>query len=313
MNLIKLARNASLFCLSFLSILSAFAGGGGNDGGNGGELPSPNGCESNCGFELGPQPTPELLATTNGPELVSSFSVASSVDGFGGGTVYYPRNISQEMAAVAVVPGYLSPQSQIAWWGPFLASHGFVVITMDTNSRFDQPESRSRQLDNALNFLITESGRTSSQIAGLVDVTRLATVGYSMGGGGSLRAASRNKLSAAIGLVPWSEGPNNFDQIEVPTLIVACESDGIAPVNIHASPFYLAIPNSTDKAYLELSGGNHGCANIRTVENASVMTTYGLSWMKRFLDKDKRYDQFLCGPDHLANSRISEYRDTCDF
>ena len=299
------------FALTFS--LSAFSGGGGGGGGgNGGELPPPDTCNFNCGYEIGPNPTLSFLQASLGPQPYSTSNVSSSVDGFGGGTIYYPTNISQEMAAISIAPGFTNTQSAVAWWGPVLASHGFVVITINTNSRFDQPESRSRQLDSALNYLISQSDSNSSPISGLVDENRLATMGFSMGGGGSLRSASRNRLSAAVPLAPWSTGSNNFDQIGVPTLIMACENDGTASVNSHASPFYNAIPGSTDKAFMEINDGPHNCANGNNANNPTL-STYGVSWMKRFLDKDRRYDQFLCGPNHEANSRISEYRDTCNY
>lgn len=303
----------SLFLLLFLS-LSAKAGGGGGGGGGDDDdgLPPPNSCNSNCGFELGPNPTLSFIQQNRGPLPISSTSVSRSVDGFGGGTIYYPTNVSQEMAAISVAPGFTNTQSAIAWWGPLLASHGFVVITIDTNGRFDQPASRGRQLDTALSYLISESDRQSSPISGLVDQSRLATMGFSMGGGGSLRSASRNRLSAAIPLAPYNTGSNDFDEIRVPTMIMACEDDPTARVSQHASPFYNTIPGSTDKAFMEIANGPHNCAN-GGANNNSLLSTYGVAWMKRFLDKDRRYNQFLCGPNHEANSRISEFRDTCTF
>lgn len=304
----------STLCLFTLSLsLTAYGGGGGSGGGtNSGDLPFPDSCTNNCGYEIGPNPSLSFVSAAQGPQPVSSTSVSSSVDGFGGGTIYYPSNLSQEMAAISIAPGFTNTQSAIAWWGPLLASHGFVVITIDTNSRFDQPESRSRQLDSALSYLINEGNRSNSSIAGLIDENRLATMGFSMGGGGSLRSASRNRLSAAVPLAPWSTGSNNFNQIGVPTMIMACQNDSTANVSSHASPFYNAIPSSTDKAFMEIAGGQHNCANGGNSNNA-LLATYGVSWMKRFLDKDRRYNQFLCGPNHESNSRISEFRDTCDF
>ena len=290
---------------------SAFSGGGGG-GGNSGELPAPDPCTSNCGYELGPNPSLSFVQANRGPFPYSTSGVSSSVDGFGGGTIYYPTNISQEMATISIAPGFTNTQEAVAWWGPVLASHGFVVITINTNGRFDQPESRGRQLDAALNHLISEGKRSSSPIFGLVDENRLGTMGFSMGGGGSLHSASRNRISAAVPLAPWNSGGNSFNQIGVPTMIMACESDGTAPVNSHASPFYNTIPSSTDKAFMELNNGPHNCANGNNSYTATL-STYGVSWMKRFLDKDGRYNQFLCGPNHVANSQISEYRDTCAY
>lgn len=303
-------------CLSAFVIafsLSAHSGGGGGGGGSN-ELPLPDSCTSNCGYEVGPNPTLSALQASQGPLSVASTIVSSSVNGFGGGTIYYPSNASQELAAIAVAPGFTNYQSAIQWWGPLLASHGYVVITIDTNGRFDNPSSRSLQLDAALSHLISQGKNSSSPISGLVDENRLATMGFSMGGGGSLISASRNRLSAAVPLAPWNSGGNDFNQIGVPTLIMACENDSTANVSSHASPFYNTIPNSTDKAYMEITNGPHNCANGNNGNgNDALLSTYGVSWMKRFLDKDHRYAQFLCGPNHMANASINEYRDNCNY
>jgi triacylglycerol lipase len=187
------------------------------------------------------------------------------------------------------------------------------VITIDTNSRFDQPESRSRQLDSALNYLINQSNTANNALTGLVDENRLATMGYSMGGGGALQSASRNRLSATVPLSPWNTGGNSFDNIEVPTMIMGCQNDSTAPVSSHARAFYNRIPSSTDKAYLEISGGSHNCSTGQATGVQPLLSTYGISWLKRFLDKDVRYDPFLCGPNHTANNAISDYKETCNY
>lgn len=310
----NLFKKACLTASAIAFSLSAHSGGGGSDGGGSDGLPLPDTCTSNCGYEVGPNPTLSALQASQGPLSVSSTIVPSSVSGFGGGTIYFPSNAQQELAAIAVAPGFTNYQSAIQWWGPLLASHGYVVITIDTNGRFDNPNSRSLQLDAALSHLIDEGNRASSPISGIVDENRLATMGFSMGGGGSLISASRNRLSAAVPLAPWNSGGNDFDQIGVPTMIMACENDSTASVNSHASPFYNTIPNSTDKAYMEITNGPHNCANGDNGNgNDALLSTYGVSWMKRFLDKDQRYAQFLCGPNHIANPSINEYRDNCNY
>lgn len=279
---------------------------------NPGPTPAPTPCSGECDFTRGPNPTLSSVESSTGPYSVSTQSVSGSVSGFGGGTIHYPRNTEGTMGAIAVAPGYLSPELSIKWWGPRLASHGFVVITIATNSVFDQPNSRETQISRALDYVINQSNTSNSPIFGMVDSTRLGAVGWSMGGGGALRLASGERLSAAIPLAPWHQGRNSFDQLETPTLIIACENDFIAPVNRHASPFYNAIPSTTDKAFLEINNGSHTCANGGG-NNDGLLGKYGVSWMKRFIDNDLRYDQFLCGPDHAANSAVSEYRETCNY
>lgn len=291
----------------------AGGGGGGDEPSNDGQLPAPDTCTSNCGYANGANPTLSSLQASQGQYSVGTVNVSSSVNGFGGGTIYYPTNLSGELAAIAIAPGFTNTQSAVQWWGPVLASRGFVVVTINTNGRFDFPSSRSRQLDSALNYLIYLGEQSSGAISGKVDKNRLATMGFSMGGGGALESASRNRLSATVPLAPWYSGSNPFNQINVPSMIMACENDGTAGVNTHASPFYNRIPGSTDKVYLELNNGSHNCATGQDSNYRTTISTYGVSWLKRFLDKDSRYNQFLCGPNHVANARISEFRDTCNF
>jgi len=308
-SLMKVIFSALLLTCS----LGVYAGGGGGGGSdepsNDGQLPAPDTCEVNCGYTIGSNPTLSALQAARGASPVATINVSSSVNGFGGGTIYYPTNVSQEMGAISIAPGFTNTQSAVEWWGPVLASRGFVVITINTNGRFDFPDSRSRQLDSALNYLIFLSDGSSSAISGLVDKNRLATMGYSMGGGGALTSAARNRLSATVPLSPWYNGTNTFNRIGVPSMILACENDGTASVNVHASPFYNRIPSSTQKAYVELNNGSHNCSTGQNGTYRSTISTYGISWLKRFLDKDSRYNQFLCGPNHVSNTIISEYRD----
>jgi len=273
--------------------------------------PGPGPCED-CDFTRGPAPTSASLETSAGPYSVASQSVSRSVSGFGGGTIYYPTNTTGTMGAIAVVPGFLLQEPFIDFWGPRLASHGFVVITISANSGNDSPTSRAAQLGRALDYVINQSNSGDSPISGMVDGSRVGAIGWSLGGGGTLRLASGERLSAAIPIAPSDSSNNDFDQIKTPTLIIACENDTIAPVNINSSPFYNSIPSTTDKAFLEVNNGSHFCANDGG-SNSDIVGKYGVSWMKRFIDNDTRYDQFLCGPDHAAPRAISEYRENCSY
>jgi cutinase len=202
--------------------------------------------------------------------------------------------------AIAVAPGFTATQSSIAWLGPRIASQGFVVFTIDTNSRFDNPSARATQLQKALNYLVnTSSVRTR------IDVSRLGVMGHSMGGGGTLEAARNNtNLQAAVPLMPWDQ-TKSFPGIRTPTLIIGSQNDGTAPVANHAIPFFNSIPAASEKAYLELAGAGHTAANSPN----TTLAKYAISWLKRYIDNDTRYEQFLCPAP--SGSTISQYRDTC--
>ncbi|MFI7492348.1 alpha/beta hydrolase family protein [Micromonospora echinaurantiaca] len=253
-------------------------------------------------YERGPAPTVALLEASRGPFATASQSVSSlSVSGFGGGVIYYPTSTSEgTFGAIAISPGYTAAWSSISWLGPRIASHGFVVIGIETNSRLDQPDSRGRQLLAALDYLVQRSS-----VRGRIDGTRLAVAGHSMGGGGSLEAAvSRPSLQAAVPIAPWNLD-KTWSDVRVPTLIIGGESDSIAPVSSHSVPFYNSIPASSEKAYLELNGASHFFPQTVNTPTARQM----VAWLKRFVDNDTRYEPFLCpGP---SGFEIEEYRNTC--
>ncbi|MFD0901865.1 alpha/beta hydrolase family protein [Actinomadura sediminis] len=253
-------------------------------------------------YERGPDPTERSIEAPLGSYDVGQKSVSSlAVRGFGGGTIYYPEDTDETFGAVAIAPGFTASQSSMSWYGPRLASRGFVVMTIDTNSRFDQPDSRGDQLLAALDYMVGDR-----DVSDLIDETRLGVMGHSMGGGGTLEASlDRPSLQAAIPLTGWNTR-KNFSASRVPTLVIGAENDSVASVTSHSEPFYQSLP--PEKAYVELAGASHFAPNTANTEIAK----YSIAWLKRYIDNDTRYTQFLCpGPDTGWFSDISEYRSTC--
>jgi predicted dienelactone hydrolase len=260
-------------------------------------------------FQKGPDPTSALLNATSGPFAISSVSVSRfAVSGFGGGTIYFPTTTGS-YAALAICPGFTATQSSVAWLGQRLASHGFVVMTINTNSTFDQPSSRATQLMAALRYMTNSSSTT---VRSRIDAARLGVAGHSMGGGGSLLAARDNpSLKAAVPLTGWST-TKNFSAVRVPTLVVGAENDSVASVAAHSIPFYTSLSSTLDKAYAELNNADHFAPNSTN----TPIGRYSVSWVKRFMDNDTRYEPFLCGAPHTAFATatvFSDYRSTCPY
>lgn len=255
-------------------------------------------------YDRGPDPTNAVLEASRGPFSTGQTSVSSlSVSGFGGGTIYYPTDTSQgTFGAIAISPGYTATWSSLSWLGPRIASHGFVVIGIETNTIYDQPASRGRQLLAALDYLVEDSTTT---VRSRIDPSRLAVAGHSMGGGGTLEAANdRPSLQAAVPIAPWNL-TKTWSGVRVPTMIIGGESDSIAPVATHSEPFYSSIPSASEKAYLELNNASHFFPQTTNTTMAKSM----VAWLKRFVDDDTRYEQFLCPPP--SGLAIEEYRHTC--
>ncbi|WP_250289747.1 dienelactone hydrolase family protein, partial [Streptomyces atroolivaceus] len=182
-------------------------------------------------YERGPAPSNSSIEASRGSYATSQTSVSSLlVRGFGGGTIYYPTSTSDgTFGAVVISPGFTAYESSIAWLGPRLASQGFVVFTIDTNTTLDQPASRGDQLLAALDYLTEDSSVRSR-----VDSSRLGVMGHSMGGGGTLEAAKdRPSLKAAIPLTGWNTD-KTWPEVRTPTLIVGADGDTVASVASHS-------------------------------------------------------------------------------
>ncbi|KDN21793.1 dienelactone hydrolase family protein [Amycolatopsis rifamycinica] len=252
-------------------------------------------------FARGPAPTEASIEAVQGPFAISTEKVGAG-NGFGGGTISFPTDTGQgTFGAVAVAPGFLESESAVAWYGPRLASQGFVVITIATNSVWDTPDARSEELLAALRYVTDSSGAKAR-----VDRNRLAVMGHSMGGGGTLIAARKAPtLKAAIPLTGWS--PNTtFSDVTVPTFVVSAQNGTIAPDGMFSRPFYRSLPATTGKAYLLLAGAGH----LAPTKPNTTIAEYSLSWLKRFVDQDTRYEQFLC-PLPTGDPAIAAYQGTC--
>lgn len=249
--------------------------------GTGEEVPG----EEGAGEEVpGTAPTYEVEILTeddglrNGPD-------------YKGATVYYPVDGEPPYAAIAIVPGYISPEATIADWGPFYAKHGYVAMTIGTNAPEDSPTLRSLALLDALETLRAEHLREGSPLQGLLDEDRFAVSGWSMGGGGAQEAALADpRIAAIVALCPWT--PNATYSHDTPVLIFGGEYDTVAAPDPNAYIHYQNTPATTPKLYFEVTWGTHWVANSPTGGNGEV-GSYALAWLKLFLDAEESYTSFL--------------------
>lgn len=241
-------------------------------------------------YEKGPAPSMASIQG-DGPFTVATQTVRGN--GFGGATVYAPT-APGTYAVVAVCPGFSASQSSIRDISRRLATHGFVVATIDTNTVLDFPRSRANQLIAALR---TVTAITTGPAAGKMDVTRQAVAGWSMGGGGTMLATGMTPgLAAGVAFAPWAQ-TNNVGSSAVPVSYLAGTADGTAPAGTYSQRFYNATPASTKKMLGVIQGANHSFPTT-----ASQPASYTqVAWMKRFVDRDTRYSQFLNGDSRYAN------------
>ncbi|WP_410566991.1 ricin-type beta-trefoil lectin domain protein [Amycolatopsis sp. cmx-4-61] len=255
-------------------------------------------------YQRGPDPTPAGVAADHGTFATAQTTVPKG-NGFGGGVVYYPTDTTAgTFGAIAIAPGYGTEWRWYAWLGPRLASFGFVVVGIETNSLDDYADARADQLLAALDWLVT-----SSPVRDRVDRNRLAVGGHSMGGGGALVAGTRRpSLLTAVGMAPYV--PNgNLSGIKIPTVLFGGQTDTTVTPSYLASA-YATIPATTQRAYPEIAGEGHGFAAGGGGGNSGAFARVMMVWLKVFMDADTRYSPFLCPS--LSDMRgISKYQASC--
>ena len=239
----------------------------------------------------GEEPADSLSGAEPGPYKVEQYR-----DGYRNGPAYadstinYPTDAEPPFALVVVVPGFVSPQSSIASWGPFLASYGIVTMTIGTNLPTDLPETRKDALIDAMKSLKEENMRSGSPLMGKLDTSYTATMGWSMGGGGTLLVANEDPaLKATISLCGWNPG-YPYSKIKAPALMFASLGDPLA--GGQSQGFYRSIPEATPKMLIEIGAGDHFVAN-NPASTGGTVGRYGLAWLKVFLEGDERYRKFL--------------------
>jgi predicted dienelactone hydrolase len=261
-----------------------------------------------AGHERGPAPTRASLEAA-GPYTVDSFKITSAdakAYGYAGATVYFPKGGSETFGLVSLTPGFLGFQTVYQPLAERVASHGFVVINLDTNTLADQPDLRAKEMAGALKQVIELAQGGKAPYASVLDATRRGVMGHSMGGGGTLAESVLDpSLKAAVPITPWHT-TKSFAKNTVPTLIVACEKDGIAPNKTYSDPMYASLSANLPRGEIEVKGADHLCP--LSLAKAAYQTTVSksvIAWLKRFMDEDTRYDALVKG--ELNNGDYSRF------
>ena len=120
-----------------------------------------------------------------------------------------------------------------------------------------------------------------------------------------VESRQNTSLRAGVGLAPWSSQVKNFSAIRSPAAIVVGSADNIAPPGNHSTRFYNSI-NQAEKLLAIISGEDHFFPQESPANQPG--SKYQIAWMKRFVDGDTRYNQFL-----VTDSRLSTFQSTAPF
>jgi hypothetical protein len=252
-------------------------GSAGTSGTDGGATCCPTG---NC-ICRGTVPT--SLTNTRGPHSTMTHNVSNV------GCIHYPTNAQAPFSAVAISDGFIGTggcgTAQTGLWGPLLASHGIVTMIIQTTGS-DSPTVRGQKLLAGIAGFKAENARSGSPIFGKL-AGRYATGGFSMGGGGTTRAASQDSsLLASLAIMPYQPVGQG---VTVPTMFICGTSDNTASCTSHGTPAYNAMAASTAKIRVNVSSGHSGQPGAGGGNSGA----WGLAFLKLYLDGDTRWKAVL--------------------
>jgi len=236
---------------------------------------------------VGPAPTATSIRQ-DGPFAISSQTVAGQ--GFGGATVYSPNTIGQ-YPYIVFCPGFTARQNSITTMARRLATWGFVVATIDTNSVFDFPDSRGTQMAAALRAV---AAITTGPAAGKVNraANKRGVTGHSMGGGGTLNALQNDRtLLAGFGFAPFNVDTNFGALVNQAAAIAGGQNDNVAPTAQHATPFFNVISPDNPSLLCIEAAEDHFFVSENPPDQPSSL--YQIAWFKVFLANDERFRPFL--------------------
>ena len=233
----------------------------------------------------------------NGPFRTAEYQLKGTP---GGATVFYPTSGAPPYSAIVFCPPFTGSQPMYKRWGPWCASHGSVLVTMDTRTTGDSVDSRATQQPQVVDILGREN-TGSGPLAGKLDTSRIGVMGWSMGGGATwISASTKQGLKTAMSraghnmtaINPASKGGS----MRIPTILFNGSTDSTILGGMgQSSGVFGRIPNPTPKVIFEVSNKGHFDWGSPTMASNDV-AILALAFHKAYLDDDKRWTQFIKRP-----------------
>lgn len=236
----------------------------------------------------------------NGPYRYDSYSMPLFSTP-GGATVYYPTTAEPPYSLLVFTPPYTGTQSWYRDWGPFFASHGIVMVTMDSRTTLDSVDSRASQQKEVLDAMKGENTRYGSPLRGNLDTSRFGATGWSMGGGATwINSAEYAGLKTAMSFAGHNLSAIDLDSkgrnTRIPTILFNGALDTTYLGGLGQSDgVYSNIPYGVPKLFYEASNVGHMTWGGPEDANRYV-GQLALAFQKTFLDGDTRWARFLDRP-----------------
>jgi dienelactone hydrolase len=250
------------------------------------------------------------------PGEYSACSYTNNLDSsaYNDAIVIYPCETSDGPFPAATLTGGISnPYERVQWLAEHVATYGVIVIAMTPTNRYASNTDIWKEAHiGGIEQLEEENDRSASPIHNMVDTDSLGIMGYSLGGGGALKAADElgRDVKAVLGLSPvelTNIGNSLYRNITAATVCYTGTED--APDIV--TDIYDALPNNITKAYVNFVDAVHfDWMDILSSPEMQVrFKTAVVAWLKYYLDGDASYYTYLNGDMQEAQDDAGWYDD----
>jgi hypothetical protein len=189
------------------------SGAGGTDGGTEGSSGAA-GSAGTGGADTGPFP-PVTDFQKPGPFGSTTMTGVGPSPGY---TVYRPQQLAPNGAKNPIV-GWMSGGATthtLYTLLPHLASHGFVVVCANVTPGIGQEVALGQQIIAGIDWAIAENARQGSELAGKLDTTKIASMGYSMGSLATFTIAKDPRLTTTVHISGGNMMPERVNNLHAP-------------------------------------------------------------------------------------------------
>jgi dienelactone hydrolase len=238
--------------------------------------------------------TVALIACEPVDEGVCTFDISAYETPYtiGSARVFYPCDIEtlDNVHATTLTSGMGGSKENMYWLAESIAAEGMVVIAVSAANNYSVSGYELAH-KSGVSILEDENADPASPLYGKVG--SYGVMGYSMGGGGSVNAATDlgNDVETCIALAPYT--PNPGYNHSAATLILTGTLDTVAPAYMGENA-YDDLDFIDARGYASMSGASH----MFWVNNYTPGTAddYIIAWLKYFGEGDTTYGSIIENP-----------------
>lgn len=266
-------------------------GGTGAQGGAGGDTDAQSGAGGSSGDANGSDFGTVAVEDLDKDGAYPATTTEENVGPNNNYTIYRPQELAPNGAknpVVVWISGGGSHHSQYTLL-PHLATHGFMIIASNTIPGMGTQVALGEEMVAAVDWIVEEAELSGSDYYGKVDATKVAAMGYSMGGLASTAAAADPRWTTTVH-ISGGAGNGSVRNLHAPAAFI-CGASGvdIAGANC-ATDFEQA---TTPVFYAVFNGGDH--LGVRTPPYSDRIAAVVTGWLRWQLMNDQTLKSMFVG------------------